>query len=281
MQRLVLLLVLAGILPFVFGATRLLRPHSASARPPAASILWCAFAFNMSFFWQELWLVIPKAIAGLSPILYHNDHDWTRRAPVGELLQGTGALATLCSGLAAFALMAVRRASSVDARLLLFWLAFQGLFQSLTQFAIGSLLPGNDVGRALAYLGAGSATKAALCVASVLAMAGAGLGLAHRAPAELVAARAAGTRAAAAALLATAAGAVLVSVPFRAPRDWIEVLLIPAVVNLVGTGWLVLGMSFTRSAAPVGRRQSLGTPLLALAALLVFFQFVLRPGVRF
>jgi hypothetical protein len=43
-----------------------------------ASLLLCALAFNLTFFWQELWLVIPKALTpGPHPVLYHNDHGWT------------------------------------------------------------------------------------------------------------------------------------------------------------------------------------------------------------
>ena len=51
-------------------------------RRVVASALLCALAFNLTFFWQELWLVIPKALTpGLHPILFHNDHDWTGSAP--------------------------------------------------------------------------------------------------------------------------------------------------------------------------------------------------------
>jgi hypothetical protein len=63
----------------------------------------------------------------------HNDHDWTGSARIAELLQATGALATLGSGLAALALLSASRRWSVDGRLLLWWMAFRGLFQSLTQ----------------------------------------------------------------------------------------------------------------------------------------------------
>ena len=97
-------LVLAiGALPLAIGLWRLPRGGAApiDGRALAAGTILCALAFNLTFFWQELWLVIPKAMTpGLHPILYHNDHDWTGTAPIVELLQGSGAIATLLSGLA-------------------------------------------------------------------------------------------------------------------------------------------------------------------------------------
>ncbi len=42
------------------------------------SALLCAFAFNLIFFIQELFLVVPKALTpGLRPTLFHNNHHWT------------------------------------------------------------------------------------------------------------------------------------------------------------------------------------------------------------
>ncbi len=283
LQSLLLLAAGAGILPFLLGLVRLRRPVAGTSPwPPAASILACALAFNLTFFWQELWLVIPKAmVPGLSPVLYHNDHDWTGSAPIAQLLQGTGALATLCSGLASFGALRAGRGLSPGARLLLFWLAFQGLFQSLAQWAVGSLLPGNDVGRALAYLGANGMARAGLCAASIAAMAAAGRALASQAPAGLADARAGGTRAFASALLATGAGCVVLSVPFREPRELVEVVLIPALVCLIGIGWLVFGSAMGRVREQPGTRIGSMRLLLALAVLLALFQGVLRSGVRF
>ena len=54
------------------------------------SVLFCALAFNLTFFFQELFLVIPKALLpGVHATLYHNNHDWTGSDPRVELLQGT------------------------------------------------------------------------------------------------------------------------------------------------------------------------------------------------
>jgi hypothetical protein len=58
------------------------------------SSLLYAIAFNLTFFIQELFLVIPKSLTpGLYPTLFHNNHTWTGTNPLQDLLQGTGALA--------------------------------------------------------------------------------------------------------------------------------------------------------------------------------------------
>ena len=161
-------------------------------------------------------------------------------------------------------------------------MAFQGLFQSLTQAAIGCFIPGNDVGRALGFLGVTAAVKSTLFGGSVLAMALVGVVLAVHAPAGLARAPARGTRAWTGALLVTAAGCVLLSVPFREPREWIEVALIPIVVNVIGTGWVVFGAPLRRPQRDVPDQiPGVAIPLVALVALLGVFQFVLRPGVHF
>ena len=224
-----------------------------------SSALLCALAFNLTFFWQEVWLVIPKALTpGLHPILYHNDHEWSGASPVVELLQGTGAIATLVLGLG----FAIARRRSFS-----FWMAFQGLFMSLTQLAIGTRLPGNDVGRALAYLGVGASGKAALLAAAVLAMLAAGVALARIRPPL--------GEAIAAALLT-----ILLAVPFRLPRNLVEVLLIPAIVQGAGLASLLAGSALVRVRATI-RAPSPAMPAMALLVLLAVFQLVLRPGIAF
>jgi hypothetical protein len=278
---LVLLVLATGLAPLVAGMV-LLKPASPGARLSLspASVLLCALAFNLTFFWQELWLVIPKALTpGLHAILYHNNHDWIGEAPVAELLQGTGALATLASGLAFCGGLAVARRASATWRLFFFWMAFQGLYQSLTQLSIGTLLPGNDVGRALGYLGIGMAGKMALLALAVAAMAFAGgwlAGTAAQAPG-------AGTRHFGYAMLLTALLSIALIIPFRVPRNIVEVAAIPLIINLVGAGWLILGAAFVR---PSVARQDPGKPavagpVLALGATLLLFQLVLRPGIAF
>lgn len=283
MTILYILLFAIGVLPFLlgFGLLRPVAPDSRSGwRPLASSTLLCALAFNLTFFWQEIWLVVPKALApGLDPVLYHNDHNWTGANPLAELLQGTGAIGTLAIGLVFLALLAGVRRVSVTWRLFFFWMAFQGLFQSLSQLAIGTLLPGNDMGRALVWLGLGQSAKTALLVLAVALMAAAGAALARFWPA--VSQR---TRRFAWHMLGATMLSILLVIPFRVPREPIEVVLIPLAVNLIGLGWLVLGAALTRPSR--GSRATLAAatlagPTIALALTLLFFQLVLRPGIAF
>ena len=74
---------------------------------------------------------------------------------------------------------------------------------------------------------------------------------------------------------------VLLCVPFRIPRDPIEVLVVPMVVNLMGAAWLLLAIT-CRKQRPSGAPEDpprIAIPLLLLAFLLVFFQAVLRRGI--
>lgn len=284
MTTLLLLLLAIGLAPLAV-ATALLRPASRGWPPlHIGSALLCALAFNLTFLWQELWLVIPKALTpGLHPILYHNNHDWTGHAPEVDLLQGTGALATFASGLAFWAVLTIARGLSPTWRCFIFWMAFQGLFQSLTQLAIGTMLPGNDVGRALNYLHVGSAPKWALLVLDAMAMAAAGALLACARPPDAEPTAAAPTRTLVQVMLVTVILATVLTIPFRLPRDIVEVALVPLFVNLVGVGWLALGATVAwRQAWPEeGERPGYVGPALALGASLLLFQLVLRPGIAF
>jgi hypothetical protein len=60
-----------------------------------------AFSFNLIFFVQEFFLVLPKALTpGLRPTLFHNNHTWTGENSVANLFQGTGALAIFLAAIA-------------------------------------------------------------------------------------------------------------------------------------------------------------------------------------
>ncbi|KQZ64804.1 hypothetical protein ASD67_10255 [Sphingopyxis sp. Root1497] len=278
MTTLLWLVATIGLLPLVIGMARLDGGGPRiDARGFVASVLLCALAFSLTFLVQELGLVLPKALVpGLDPILYHNDHDWSGDAPVAELLQGGGAVATLLSGLLFLWLAGRISPARPTWRLFAFWMAFQGLFQSLSQGAVGSLIAGNDVGRALAWLGAGPVAKSALLLVAVAAMALAGRALARRYPFG------GDERATALQLMATLALAILLIVPFRVPREPVEVVLIPLLVHLIGSGWLVLGLATARcDVAPAPAAPAIVGPLAALVALLAIFQLVLRPGIAF
>ncbi len=277
MTMLLGLVAAIGVLPFLIGMARLKGEAARlDTRGLAVPTLLCALAFSLTFLVQELGLVIPKALVpGLAPILYHNDHGWSGDAPIAELLQGGGAATTLFSGLLFLSLAGRISPARPTWRLFAFWMAFQGLFQSLSQWAIGSLFPGNDAGRALAYLGATPAAKAGLLILAVTAMLVAGRALARRYPLG------GSGRTTALQLTATLLLAVLLIVPFRVPREPIEVVLIPLIVHLIGLGWLTVGLGFRRETAPAPAKPSVVGPLAALAALLALFQLVLRPGIAF
>ena len=280
------------LLPWGIALTRRLRlPDEDSAkgsvdwRAAVHSVLAYVFAFNLTFFIQEVFLVLPKAmVPGLHPTLYHNNHNWTGEAAIADLFQGTGALAILVTGLA-FAWIAARQARPT---LLILWLAFHGLFQSLPQFVVGAITAGNDVGQAYDYLRLGAAGEIALALAALAAMPIAGLFLGRRFLATAWDERQVGSARGRYGFLLRIAGlpalaAIPIIILFRVPRELIEVLLPPVLVPLFGFAWLQLA-----AIRPGGKPGADGAapsrilPLLAAcAALLAFFQLVLRPGVPF
>jgi hypothetical protein len=252
------------------------------------SVLFCALAFNLTFFFQELFLVIPKALLpGVHATLYHNNHGWTGSDPRVELLQGTGAIADLVIGLVFAALLAGAGGRSATAKLFLFWMAFQGLYQCLSQVVIGALVPGNDVGRALTYLAFGSGAKIAVVVLALVAMIAAGIWLMRMAIQLL--ATAAETASSGArlgfifrAVTLPALVSVLVLIPFREPRNIVEVAILPLIVMLSGVIWIQVGAGFSPvSSQPARPAPSLAIPAGALLLVLAFFQLILRPGVAF
>jgi len=276
-----LLLTLAiGLTPLMVGLVRLrYSAIGAHLAPSVASVLQCVLAFNLTFFWQELWLVLPKALTpGLHPILFHNNHTWSGDNRLVELLQGTGAVATLVSGLVFYGMLVAAGGASLTARLFLFWMAFQGIYQSLTQLAIGALIPGNDVGRALTFLGLTPLHKGLCLVIAVVLMALAGRSLAGRFPER---------RAQPVGRIGSMLFSGIVSLPliaaFRVPRSAIEVVLVPLIINLIGTGWLILGETLVKARVqqPQNERALVLVPAVACCVTLLIFQLILRPGIRF
>ena len=104
-----LLLGLVGILARLGEGRR--QPHRRPRGIGGCSLqsgLLYTLAFNLTFFIQELFLVVPKALTpGLRPTLYHNNHNWEGDHPLERLFQGTGALAIFLTGLV-FAWLAQR-----------------------------------------------------------------------------------------------------------------------------------------------------------------------------
>lgn len=258
---------------------------SVGRKAAAHSLLAYVLAFNLTFFIQEVFLVLPKAmVPGLEPILYHNNHRWSGEAAIADLFQGTGALAILISGLL-FAWAASRQARP---SFFILWMAFHGLFQSLPQFVVGAITDGNDVGQAYDYLELGATGETALALAALAAMPIAGILLGRRFLAAAWDKRQADSARGRYGYLVRVAGlpalaAIPVIILFRVPREFIEVLLPPVLVPMFGFAWLQLAAFRPRGEATAG-----GAPpdrvwplLAACVALLAFFQLVLRPGIPF
>ena len=286
--------------PLMLGLRGVVRSHRAQRdewrggarwnwRLTVSSALIYAIAFNLTFFIQELFLVLPKALLpGVTPTLFHNNHTWEGDHPLTSLFQGSGALATFASGLLCALLLRHRRAASRTWRIFLIWMTYSGLLQALPQVVVGAVYPDNDVGMAMEYLGLEPWAKTAAALAALLAIPVIALqltppllGLADR-PAQIESARARSAFIFGVATL-PALLAILLIVPFRMPREWLEVLAPPIVVTVIGVAWMQAGAWRLRVARP-DAHTPLASPLYplgALLALLLVFQLLLRPGIRF
>jgi hypothetical protein len=223
----------------------------------------------------------------LRPTLYHNNHGWDGTNPLASLFQGTGALATLSVGLICLWWLRRARAGSGGLRLFVFWMAYCGCFMALPQVVIGALSPGSDVGMAMAYLqlSPGTCVAAALVALALMPwiamrLCSAALELADR-PA-VVSGPGARTRLVLRWITLPALAGTALVLPFRVPRELVEVVLVPVLVLLCGIPWIQADAWRTREVRPVAAAApSLAWLLAAVVGLLVVFQFVLRPGIHF
>ncbi len=253
------------------------------------SILLCTIAFNLTFLIQEFFLVLPKAfVPGVIPTLYHNDHRWEGTAPIVELFQGTGALAILINGVFCKLLFDRLAFRSDTLKLFTLWMAFEGLFQSLPQFILGAITRSSDVGRAYNYLrlGAAGSTALALIAIAALPLAGLWIGRAFLAFADseqAVIGWRARTRLLWQVASLPALAAIPLIVPFRVPREPIEVVVLPLIVAVIGAGWVHASAwrPGERLARPAEGRGSVVKTAAVVLLLLLFFHLVLRPGVHF
>jgi len=292
-----LLLVVA---PLTLGLAGVLRRHRAhddevrngarwSVPLAASSALLYALAFNLTFFIQELFLVLPKALLpGVHPTLFHNNHTWEGESPLTSLFQGSGALAIFVSGLLCARRLERHPPRSRGGWLFLVWMAYNGLLQALQQVVVGALHAGSDVGMAMDYLGLGATGKPVAALAALLAIPAVALRLTRAllvladSPVRLASARA---RSAFIFNIATLPGVlgILLIIPFRIPREALEVLAPPVAVTLIGMTWMqAAAWRFRRiEPVPLAPLASPLRPLGLLLALLLVFQLLLRPGIRF
>ncbi|MEI2454883.1 hypothetical protein [Lysobacter firmicutimachus] len=293
-------LLVGPVLLALAGVLRLRGAASASAARDAVAPPWnrrlslnsallYTLAFNLTFFVQELFLVLPKALTpGLRPTLFHNNHAWQGEHPLAALFQGSGAVATVVvASLCAWRLRRPR--GGTGSRLFLIWMAYCGWLMALPQVAIGAISDGSDLGMAMRYLQWGPAARLCAAALALAAIPFAALSLLRPllaladAP-ERIAGPAARTRfvfqcATLPALLGTA-----LTVPFRMPREWIEVALLPAWVALFGLVWIQAGAWRVQGVRAGGAAMRPGSTLglaLAAAGLLLVFQLLLRPGIAF
>ena len=247
-----------------------------------------ALSYNVIFFIQELFLVVPKALTpGLRPTLFHNNHIWSGDNPVAALLQGTGAVGIFLTGLATALLLRALRPRSPILRLLLIWLSYHGLLGALVQVPLGALAPGADVGMAMNYLAWSSAAKTAVALVALAGIVVAALWLARyllelAAPREISTARARNKFILKAATAAGLLGTLLI-IPFRLPRELIEVLAPPLFVAVAGLSWMQAGAWLQRHRlhTPDPIRTISWRSITALLVLFAFFHLVLAPGVPF
>jgi hypothetical protein len=285
-----LLLGLAGLIPA-------LRPQEREIAAPASwdgklifvSALLYTLAFNLIFFVQELFLVLPKAfLPGVRPTLFHNNHSWEGEHPLTSLFQGTGALATFLVGVVCMLLLRRGTGRSVLVRLFLIWVAYCGLFMALPQVVIGAFNPGNDVGMAMDYLQLSTNAKTVAALLALLAMPVLALSLARPLLALAPDQNAISTAGARTrfvfqtATLPVLIGLVLI-LPFRIPREPIEVVLLPVLVSVIGIVWIQAGAWRVRTVRASGSASDLriAVPAGAVVLLLLVFQWVLRPGIAF
>ena len=289
-----LVLIVCPLLLALAGMFRTRNESNAAAadwdwRLIALSTLLYTLAFNLVFFVQELFLVLPKAFTpGLRPTLFHNNHLWQGEHPLASLFQGTGVLATFLLGSIGLLLLRWGAGRSLAARLLLVWVAYCGVFMALLQVVVGALSSGSDVGMAMEYFQLGANAKA---ISALLALAIIPffarefsrqlLGLASQ-PAQLASAGARSRFVFQVATLPALLAMVLI-LPFRVPREWLEVVFLPLAVFIAGMPLIQSGAWRLRDVVPsaLSTRFSLAHPLAAAVVLLLVFQLVLRPGIRF
>jgi hypothetical protein len=286
--------------PLLLGLSGVFHARRGRYRSPEPAVPWnwkqtissallYTLAFNLTFFIQELFLVLPKAlIPGVRPTLFHNNHSWQGENPLTSLFQGTGALAILLSGVVCALLLQRRSPRSCTVRLFVIWMAYNGLFQALPQVVIGAISPQNDVGMAMNYLRLGSTARTAAALAALALMPPAALWLTRHllgAAEHTAQLSSSGERTRFIFHVATlpALIAVVLIIPFRVPRELIEVVGPPVVVTLLGMVWVQAGAwRFDRvtSQGEAGA-GSIAYPLSAVLVLLLVFQLFLKPGIPF
>jgi hypothetical protein len=153
---------------------------------------------------------------------------------------------------------------------------------------IGAFIPANDVGMAMDYFGLSATAKTMAAIVAGIAMPLIAVALTRpllslaEDPAETGSGSArSGFIFRTATLPAVVAVALII--PFRVPRNWIEVAMVPVVVTCIGIIWMQSGAWLIRNVSASGDSRNMSGVRLAgaVVVLLVVFQLVLRPGIHF
>lgn len=272
---------------FTYKGTSLSNNSSLGNTMINSAVLY-ALAFNIIFFIQELFLVLGKKALGLEALLYHNNHNWVGEHQMTSLMQGSGALAIFLTGLICLAVFHFIRNSRSIWKLLILWLAFHGLVQSIPQVMIASLKPETDVGEALVgYLKLSESTLiilAAICMVSVALICSWFSKLLLEFNAEEV--DFSNPKDKFRYIRHIAVGAAVIGsifvIPFRI-FPWSQAMT-PFIVFVFSIPWTWSAAAVSK---PVRRNMSkvnekiYWSPIVCLVLLLIFFRLVLAPGVTF
>lgn len=245
-----------------------------------------ALAFNIIFFIQELFLALGKRWLGLKAFLYHNNHNWEGSHPMESLAQGYGAAAIFICGLI-FLFFANRTKQSAHwTHVLLLWLAFQGLAQSIPQFITAKAARDTDTGQAFTYLGIGEGSGFLISITGIIAMLYIGIifsrYLLRLSPSKDPIDKASGKFGylCRIALLASLVGVLLI-IPFRI-MPWNRALA-PVMVTLISVPMVFANAwkpKITNVINSDVNNKIIVVPVVLLVILLLIFQFILAPGVE-
>ncbi|WP_430817591.1 hypothetical protein [Carboxylicivirga sp. RSCT41] len=281
--------------PLLWGVFNLFKYKDVSVPKPHN---WCytminsavmyAIAFNLIFFLQELFLVLGKKALGLTAFLYHNNHTWEGEHPMVLLMQGSGAASIFLIGVICIVIYRLIINSQSNLKIVVLWLAFHGLIQSLPQVTIAYLAPHTDVGEALiAYLNLSKTTLIAMSITAVIAIvvicgwfSRQLLNIASE-DVSLMKAKEKLKYIRFIAVGPALIGSILI-VPFRIPP--INQAITPFIVFAVSIPWVwssaAVAKPIRNTSNRINEKIHWG-PIVFFIVLLLFFQLVLAPGVKF
>ena len=247
-----------------------------------------ALAFNLIFFLQELFLVLGKKALGLKSILYHNNHIWEGEHSMTSLMQGSGALAIFLIGLFCLVIFRFIINSQSIWKVFVLWLAFHGLIQSLPQVAVAYMDPMTDVGEALVgYLNLSQPILIILAIASIITIPLINIWFSKKllelvpSDVDLNNPKAKFKYIRFIALGAAFIGSIII-IPFRIPP--LSQAITPFVVFVFSIPWIWASATAAKDIRHTSNRindKIYWEPIIFLILILILFQFVLAPGVKF